>query len=347
VAKLHRQLNKQRKRVQSLQQQQQQQQQFSSGSTVSLSTQTEPGFFTSQAMPSSTLSLMKLSIGNVSAAESSASGPEHTAGGQQQQQPSPSIGSAVWIAEQFLPSLGLRQFSAAFQSAGIDLSRLLSLDKRQLAKLDQQYAFGLSRRRHRRSLLMGVELLRRLRCDWDSLERLRSRAWAAIPLLFWSNANLAQWLASAVGCVAKPGVTDDTSGLHGALLVWSSDWQHLLSDAVKHHHQQQQSSTVADALADMDRLVRESLAMRPDEIEDCVISGASGSSIVSGGASRQSVVIAATVAAALPARAGHDNSSGVDEEDEEQHLVDLSTMTFTEQQPSQQHQQQSRHKQPP
>uniref|UniRef100_A0A1I8F2F6 SAM domain-containing protein n=1 Tax=Macrostomum lignano TaxID=282301 RepID=A0A1I8F2F6_9PLAT len=125
-------------------------------------------------------------------------------------QPAPSL-DCVWLASQLLPSLGLRQLADQFRCAMVDCSLLLTLDKADL----KGSQLAVRQRRYRRSLALGVALLRYVRLDWDKLVAIRQK-FASNLLLYWSANCLHSWLLLWGAPVSEDRVLE--SGLHGAYL---------------------------------------------------------------------------------------------------------------------------------
>ncbi|PAA69129.1 hypothetical protein BOX15_Mlig018046g1 [Macrostomum lignano] len=162
-------------------------------------------------------------------------------------QPAPSL-DCVWLASQLLPSLGLRQLADQFRCAMVDCSLLLTLDKADL----KGSQLAVRQRRYRRSLALGVALLRYVRLDWDKLVAIRQK-FASNLLLYWSANCLHSWLLLWGAPVSEDRVLE--SGLHGAYLVWSGgDWEKPMNDLLKGAHCRKA------VLMELNRLVKESLA---------------------------------------------------------------------------------------
>lgn len=78
-----------------------------------------------------------------------------------------------WIAHDWLHSLGLAQYSAAFESQLVD-ARLLNV----LGKKDLDKYLSVHRKFHQSSILYGVQLLRMI--DFDRQVRCSATVWTGV-----------------------------------------------------------------------------------------------------------------------------------------------------------------------
>lgn len=118
-----------------------------------------------------------------------------------------------WVSSDWLPGLGLPQFSSTFEAHFID-GRLLNI----LTKKDLEKHLSVLEKLHQTSIICGIELLRRLEFDKRVLTERRNRSKETnTDLVVWTNEQVINWVKS-IDLEEYAGNLKN-SGIHGAVLV--------------------------------------------------------------------------------------------------------------------------------
>lgn len=119
----------------------------------------------------------------------------------------------TWVAHRWLPDLGLPQHTPAFERHLVD-GRLLNA----LSRKEYEKYLGVTRKFHQVSIMHGVELLRRLGFDRETINVRRSACEDDnVDPLIWSNSRIIKWVQT----IDLQEYADNLkeSGVHGAVLV--------------------------------------------------------------------------------------------------------------------------------
>ncbi|KAI0979950.1 hypothetical protein GJ496_001816 [Pomphorhynchus laevis] len=123
-----------------------------------------------------------------------------------------------WIGNQWLTSLGLRQYRSNFMSNLVDARMLTYLTKKDIRTYIKVVDNG-----HRKSLSCGIALIQKLNFNKRELEDRRMKSMDTdTDLIVWTNRRLQSWLESS-------GLHEWTqsmpeSGIHGSLIVLDSSF---------------------------------------------------------------------------------------------------------------------------
>lgn len=119
----------------------------------------------------------------------------------------------TWVSSEWLPDLGLPQYSESFANNLVDGRLLEALTKKELEK-----HLGVQRKFHQASIIHGVHLLRIVRFDRQVLaERRRQCENVDIDPVVWTNHRWIRWARSIDLTEYADNLKD--SGVHGALVV--------------------------------------------------------------------------------------------------------------------------------
>ncbi|XP_023287561.1 kazrin [Orussus abietinus] len=119
----------------------------------------------------------------------------------------------TWVSSEWLPDLGLAQYSESFATNMVDARMLDHLNKKELEKL-----LGVTRKFHQASIVHGIHLLRMLNYDRQALavRRHQCEKVDADPLV-WTNQRFIKWARNIDLTEYAENLKD--SGVHGALVV--------------------------------------------------------------------------------------------------------------------------------
>ncbi|KAK2579253.1 hypothetical protein KPH14_008218 [Odynerus spinipes] len=119
----------------------------------------------------------------------------------------------TWVSSEWLPDLGLAQYSESFATNLVDARMLDHLNKKELEKL-----LGVSRKFHQASIVHGIHLLRMLSYDRQALavRRHQCEQMDTDPLV-WTNQRFIRWARNIDLTEYAENLKD--SGVHGALVV--------------------------------------------------------------------------------------------------------------------------------
>ncbi|KAJ1527574.1 hypothetical protein ONE63_007538 [Megalurothrips usitatus] len=119
----------------------------------------------------------------------------------------------TWVSSEWLPDLGLAQYSENFAANMVDARMLDHLSKKELEKF-----VGVTRKFHQASIVHGIHLLRMVKYDRQALavRRHQSDHVDADPLV-WTNQRFMRWARSIDLAEYADNLKD--SGVHGALVV--------------------------------------------------------------------------------------------------------------------------------
>ncbi|XP_046469763.1 kazrin isoform X9 [Neodiprion pinetum] len=119
----------------------------------------------------------------------------------------------TWVSSEWLPDLGLAQYSESFATNMVDARMLDHLSKKELEKL-----LGVTRKSHQASIVHGIHLLRMLNYDRQALavRRHQCEQVDADPLV-WTNQRFIRWARNIDLTEYAENLKD--SGVHGALVV--------------------------------------------------------------------------------------------------------------------------------
>ncbi|XP_024939705.1 liprin-beta-2 isoform X4 [Cephus cinctus] len=119
----------------------------------------------------------------------------------------------TWVSSEWLPDLGLGQYSESFATNMVDARMLDHLSKKELEKL-----LGVTRKFHQASIVHGIHLLRMLNYDRQALavRRHQCEQVDADPLV-WTNQRFIRWARNIDLTEYAENLKD--SGVHGALVV--------------------------------------------------------------------------------------------------------------------------------
>ncbi|KAK0076862.1 hypothetical protein PV325_004756 [Microctonus aethiopoides] len=119
----------------------------------------------------------------------------------------------TWVSSEWLPDLGLTQYSESFASNMVDARMLDHIVKKELEKL-----LGVTRKFHQASISHGINLLRMLKYDRQALavRRHQCEQIDEDPLV-WTNQRFIRWAKNIDLAEYADNLKD--SGVHGALVV--------------------------------------------------------------------------------------------------------------------------------
>ncbi|KAL3285426.1 hypothetical protein HHI36_019528 [Cryptolaemus montrouzieri] len=119
----------------------------------------------------------------------------------------------TWVSSEWLPDLGLSQYSENFASNMVDARMLEHLSKKELEKY-----LGVTRKFHQASIVHGIHLLRIMKYDRQALavRRHQCETMDADPLV-WTNHRFIRWARSIDLGEYADNLKD--SGVHGGLVV--------------------------------------------------------------------------------------------------------------------------------
>ncbi|XP_030755835.1 kazrin isoform X2 [Sitophilus oryzae] len=119
----------------------------------------------------------------------------------------------TWVSSEWLPDLGLSQYSESFASNMVDARMLEHLSKKELEKY-----LGVTRKFHQASIVHGIHLLRIMKYDRQALALRRHQCENvdADPLV-WTNQRFIRWARSIDLGEYADNLKD--SGVHGGLVV--------------------------------------------------------------------------------------------------------------------------------
>ncbi|KAJ3663762.1 hypothetical protein Zmor_007989, partial [Zophobas morio] len=119
----------------------------------------------------------------------------------------------TWVASEWLPDLGLSQYSESFTANMVDARMLEHLSKKELEKY-----LGVTRKFHQASIVHGIHLLRIMKYDRQALavRRHQCENIDADPLV-WTNQRFIRWARSIDLTEYADNLKD--SGVHGGLVV--------------------------------------------------------------------------------------------------------------------------------
>nr|XP_018904283.1 PREDICTED: kazrin-like isoform X1 [Bemisia tabaci] len=124
----------------------------------------------------------------------------------------------TWVSSEWLPDLGLAQYSESFAANMVDARMLDHLSKKELEKF-----LGVTRKFHQASIVHGIHLLRMIKYDRQALaiRRHQCENIDADPLV-WTNQRFIRWARS----IDLGEYADNLkgSGVHGALVVLESSF---------------------------------------------------------------------------------------------------------------------------
>ncbi|CAH1982383.1 unnamed protein product [Acanthoscelides obtectus] len=119
----------------------------------------------------------------------------------------------TWVSSEWLPDLGLAQYSDSFAQNMVDARMLEHLSKKELEKY-----LGVTRKFHQASIVHGIHLLRIMKYDRQALavRRHQCENMDADPLV-WTNQRFIRWARSIDLGEYADNLKD--SGVHGGLVV--------------------------------------------------------------------------------------------------------------------------------
>ncbi|EEB12311.1 Liprin-beta-2, putative [Pediculus humanus corporis] len=119
----------------------------------------------------------------------------------------------TWVSNEWLPDLGLGQYTENFATNMVDARMLDHLSKKELEKF-----LGVTRKFHQASIVHGIHLLRMMKYDRQALavRRHQCESVDADPLV-WTNQRFIKWARNIDLCEYSDNLKD--SGVHGALVV--------------------------------------------------------------------------------------------------------------------------------
>uniref|UniRef100_A0A1B6DCS0 SAM domain-containing protein n=1 Tax=Clastoptera arizonana TaxID=38151 RepID=A0A1B6DCS0_9HEMI len=119
----------------------------------------------------------------------------------------------TWVSSEWLPDLGLAQYSENFATNMVDARMLDHLSKKELEKF-----LGVTRKFHQASIVHGIHLLRMMKYDRQALavRRHQCETIDADPLV-WTNQRFIRWARNIDLGEYAENLKD--SGVHGALVV--------------------------------------------------------------------------------------------------------------------------------
>ncbi|XP_026671665.1 uncharacterized protein LOC108627785 isoform X1 [Ceratina calcarata] len=119
----------------------------------------------------------------------------------------------TWVSSEWLPDLGLAQYSESFATNMVDARMLDHLSKKELEKL-----LGVTRKFHQASIVHGIHLLRLLNYDRQALAVRRHQCEQVdTDPLVWTNQRFIRWARNIDLAEYAENLKD--SGVHGALVV--------------------------------------------------------------------------------------------------------------------------------
>ncbi|XP_054287753.1 kazrin [Macrosteles quadrilineatus] len=119
----------------------------------------------------------------------------------------------TWVSSEWLPDLGLAQYSESFAANMVDARMLDHLSKKELEKY-----LGVTRKFHQASIVHGIHLLRMMKYDRQALavRRHQCENIDGDPLV-WTNQRFIRWARNIDLGEYADNLKD--SGVHGALVV--------------------------------------------------------------------------------------------------------------------------------
>ncbi|XP_035794057.1 kazrin-A-like isoform X4 [Anopheles albimanus] len=127
----------------------------------------------------------------------------------------PTIGQLghTWVASEWLPDIGLPQYSESFMHSLVDARMLDTLSKKELEKY-----LGVTRKFHQASIVHGIHVLRIMKYDRQAIamRRLQSENVDTDPIV-WTNQRFIRWARSIDLGEYAENLKD--SGVHGGLVV--------------------------------------------------------------------------------------------------------------------------------
>ncbi|CAB3376491.1 Hypothetical predicted protein [Cloeon dipterum] len=119
----------------------------------------------------------------------------------------------TWVSSEWLPDLGLAQYSENFATNMVDARMLDHLSKKELEKF-----LGVTRKFHQASIVHGIHLLRMMKYDRQALavRRHQCENIDADPIV-WTNQRFIRWARNIDLNEYADNLKD--SGVHGALVV--------------------------------------------------------------------------------------------------------------------------------
>ncbi|XP_058064502.1 kazrin [Anopheles bellator] len=127
----------------------------------------------------------------------------------------PTIGQLghTWVASEWLPDIGLPQYSESFMHSLVDARMLDTLSKKELEKY-----LGVTRKFHQASIVHGIHVLRIMKYDRQAIamRRLQSENVDTDPIV-WTNQRFIRWARSIDLGEYADNLKD--SGVHGGLVV--------------------------------------------------------------------------------------------------------------------------------
>ncbi|XP_055534531.1 kazrin isoform X2 [Wyeomyia smithii] len=127
----------------------------------------------------------------------------------------PTIGQLghTWVASEWLPDIGLPQYSESFMHSLVDARMLDTLSKKELEKY-----LGVTRKFHQASIVHGIHVLRIMKYDRQALamRRLQSENVDNDPIV-WTNQRFVRWARSIDLGEYADNLKD--SGVHGGLVI--------------------------------------------------------------------------------------------------------------------------------
>ncbi|XP_046860844.1 liprin-alpha-1-like [Xenia sp. Carnegie-2017] len=125
-----------------------------------------------------------------------------------------------WVANCWLPSIGLPQYKSTFHECLVDARMLEHISKKEYQKyLKVVDSF------HRRSIQCGIKCLASVKFDRRLLDKRRQDCLTENKdVIVWSNSRVIKWLTS----VGLAEYTDNIkySGIHGSIFVFDPDFNH-------------------------------------------------------------------------------------------------------------------------
>ncbi|XP_037049199.1 kazrin isoform X2 [Bradysia coprophila] len=119
----------------------------------------------------------------------------------------------TWVASEWLPDIGLMQYTETFLHSLVDARMLDTLSKKELEKF-----LNVTRKFHQASIVHGIHVLRILKYDRQTLamRRLQCETVDADPIV-WTNQRFIRWARSIDLGEYADNLKD--SGVHGGLVV--------------------------------------------------------------------------------------------------------------------------------
>ncbi|XP_055920511.1 kazrin isoform X2 [Eupeodes corollae] len=119
----------------------------------------------------------------------------------------------TWVASEWLPDIGLPQYTESFLHSLVDARMLDTLSKKELEKF-----LGVTRKFHQASIVHGIHVLRIVKYDRQTLamRRVQSESVDTDPIV-WTNQRFIRWARSIDLGEYADNLKD--SGVHGGLVV--------------------------------------------------------------------------------------------------------------------------------